>query len=173
MFETWGEFFLLMGSASGALVGLLFVVTSLAVNMRGSKETLSQGAAFYMTPTLYHYTTVLVISAVATVPGLSGMWMALILGPWALVGAVYSGTISVLLRRNRLPEAGRWVDVWGYGALPGLMYLGLVAAAWLAWRGAETAPRAIAIGLVVLIILGIRNAWDLVTFMAPRSIAPD
>ena len=169
MFERWAEFFLLLGSASGALVGLLFVVTTLAAGMRGDRATLSQGAAYYMTPTLYHYTTVLVISAVATVPDLSGQVMAAILGFWSAAGAIYCAVMAVLLRTQRLPDAGRWVDVFTYGALPALMYLGLIAAAWLAWRGADTAPEAIAIGLVVLIVIGIRNAWDLVLFIVPRS----
>jgi len=170
MFEGWGEFYLLIGGASGALIGLLFVVTTLSAGMHIGAETLSRGAAFYMTPTLFHFVTVLVISALAAVPGVSGFWVAVVLGPWSLAGAIYSAVMGVAMRKNRLPSSGDWADVFGYGILPALMYLALIASAWLAWRGAEQAPYAMAIGLTVLLVIGIRNAWDLVTFIAPRAV---
>lgn len=169
MFEGWGEFYILIGGASGALIGLLFVVTVLAADMRVGADTLSQGSAMYMTPTLLHFTTVLVISAVGIVPHVAPWVVALILAPWSLFGAIYSAVMAVLVRTRRLPASGHWADVFGYGILPTLMYLGLIAGAWSAWQQNPNAPYAIAIGLVVLTIIGIRNAWDLVTFIAPRS----
>jgi hypothetical protein len=171
MFEGWSDFYLLLGTASGALIGLLFVVTTLTAEMRAGAEQISQGAAFYMTPTLFHYVTVLVLSVVSVVPGVSGLWVAVLLGPWALVGAIYSAVMAVLVRRSRQPDSGHSVDVWCYGVLPALMYLGMIAAAWLAWRDSGNAPYALGIGLVVLMIIGIRNSWDLVTFIAPRAAA--
>ncbi len=170
MFEGWGEFYLLIGGASGALIGLLFVVTTLSAEMHIGRETLSQGAAFYMTPTLFHFVTVLVLSALAAVPGVTGMWEAAVLGPWALLGAVYSAIMGVEMRQNPLPDSGQWSDVWCYGILPALMYLALAAAAWIAWREAPQAPYAIAIGITVLTVIGIRNAWDLVMFIVPRTV---
>ena len=170
MFEGWDNFFLLLGSASAALIGLLFIVTTLASSLRVGSETMARGAALYMTPTLFHYTTVLVMSALATVPGLTGGVMAAVLGPWSLAGVGYCAVMAVLVRSRRLPDSGTWTDALTYGVLPGLIYLGLIAGAWSAARGAANAPYAIAIGLTVLIILGIRNAWDLITFIAPRSV---
>jgi hypothetical protein len=169
MFEGWGEFFILIGGASGALIGLLFVVTVLAADMRYGTETLSQGAAMYMTPTLLHFVTVLVMSTVGIVPHVESRVFALVLAAWSLVAAIYSGAMAVLVRTRRLPDSGHWTDVWTYGILPALMYVALIACAWSTWRQNPNAPYAIAIGLVVLTIIGIRNAWDLVTFIAPRS----
>jgi hypothetical protein len=169
MFEGWGEFYVILGAGSGALLGLLFVVTTLAAGMRLGRDTLTLGSALYMTPTVFHFATVLVFSAIATAPHLSGWVMALVLGPWALAGTVYSCVMAVLVRTRRLPDSGDWTDVWGYGILPAAMYLGLIACAWSAWQNSPNAPYAIAIGMVVLTIIGIRNAWDLVTFIAPRS----
>ena len=170
MFEGWGEFYLLVGGASGALIGLLFVVTTLSAGMHIGAETLSRGAAFYMTPTLFHFVTVLVISALAAVPSVTGMWMAVVLGAWSVLGALYAAVMGVAMRKTPLPESGHWADVFGYGILPALMYLALLASASIAWRDAPQAPYAIAIGLTALIVLGIRNAWDLVTFIAPRAV---
>jgi len=170
MFEGWSEFYILVGAADGALIGLLFVVTTLSASMHIGGETLSRGAAFYMTPTLYHFVAVLVLSALAVVPQVSALWMAAVVAFWSLAGAVYSVTMGVAMRRQRLPDSGQWADVWGYGLLPAAMYLGLCAAAWLLWRGAAEAPYALAIGVVVLMVIGIRNAWDLVMFIVPRTV---
>lgn len=169
MFESWGEFYILVGAADGALIGLLFIVTTLSAEMHIGGETLSRGAAFYMTPTLYHFVTVLVMSALAVVPHVRGEWVAAVLVFWSVAGAIYSAAMGVAMRRNRLPSSGQWSDVFGYGILPAAMYLGLIGAAWLSWGESDNAPYAIAIGLVVLMVLGIRNAWDLVMFIVPRT----
>lgn len=170
MFEGWTEFYLLVGAADGALIGLLFVVTTLSAGMHIGGEMLSRGAAFYMTPTLFHFVAVLVLSALATVPHVTGFWYAAVLALWSVAGALYAGAMGVAMRQNRLPDSGHWNDVWGYGILPAAMYLGLIAAAWLSFREAPQAPYAIAIGLVVLMVIGIRNAWDLVMFIVPRTM---
>ena len=132
-------------------------------------ETLSRGAAFYMTPKLYHFVTVLVMSAMAVVPHVRGEWVAAVLVFWSVAGAIYSAAMGVAMRRNRLPSSGQRSDELGYGVLPAAMYVGLLAAAWRSWRESDNAPYAIAIGLVVLMVIGIRNAWDLVSWIAPRS----
>ena len=170
MFEGWDEFYLLIGAADGALIGLLFVVTTLSANMRMGPETASRAAAFYMTPTLFHFLSVLVLSALAAVPGASALWVAIVLGGWALFGAGYSAVMAAAMRWHRVPVVGEWRDVWCYGLLPLLVYLALCATAWIAWRDAPQAPYAIAIGLVTLMVIGIRNAWDLVMFIVPRTV---
>lgn len=170
MFEGWSEFYILVGAADGALIGLLFVVTTLSASMHLGAETLSRGAAFYMTPTLFHFVTVLVLSALAVVPHASSVWVAAVLAFWSLAGAGYASAMGAAMRTNRLPDSGQWADVLCYGILPALMYLALLAAAWLTWRGAAEAPYAIAIALVVLMVIGIRNAWDLVMFIVPRTL---
>ena len=169
MFEKWTEFFLLLGGASGALIGLLFVVTTLAAGMRLGAETLARGAALYMTPTLFHFVTVLLLSAGGTAPGLNGFVVALVVAPWALLGLVYGVTTGVLIRTRRLPDAGQLADVWGFGVLPALLYLGLIMVAWGGWHDNANTPEALGIALMALTVLAIRNAWDLVVFIAPRS----
>ena len=121
MFESWGEFYILVGAADGALIGLLFIVTTLSAEMHIGGETLSRGAAFYMTPTLYHFVTVLVMSAMAVVPHVRGEWVAAVLVFWSVAGAIYSAAMGVAMRRNRLPSSGQWSDVFGYGSLPAAM----------------------------------------------------
>jgi hypothetical protein len=63
------------------------------------------------------------------------------------------------------PAAPRWTDFIFYGALPGLAYLGLVFAAAAMWSGSEIGPYATAAGIMALLLIGIRDAWDLATYL--------
>jgi hypothetical protein len=64
--ETWHEFYFMVGSSAGALIGLLFVVVTLAGNFeRGRAES---GARIYVTPTVVHFASVLFLSAISLVP---------------------------------------------------------------------------------------------------------
>ena len=59
------------------------------------------------------------------------------------------------------------LDFWLYGATPTLLYLAGLALCALVWVGVRWAPEGLAGLLLVLALVGIRNAWDLVTAIAP------
>ena len=48
------------------------------------------------------------------------------------------------------------------------VYLGLVLAVAASWGGAVHAAGALALAILLLMLLAVRNAWDLVTWLAPR-----
>ena len=62
----WENFYVIVGSAAGALIGLQFVVVTLAAE-RPALPMAEAGAAF-ATPTIVHFGVVLLLSAVASVP---------------------------------------------------------------------------------------------------------
>ena len=64
----WDNFYYLIGSAAGGLVGLMFVVVTLTAG-RDRSITL-RAADLYLTPTVAHFAVVLTISAVALIPNL-------------------------------------------------------------------------------------------------------
>jgi hypothetical protein len=86
----------------------------------------------------------------------------------ALAGLTYSVAIGVWLRTGSGPEGVHWSDFWWYGVGPAAIYLGMTIAAGAVWAGASRAPSWVAIVLLALLLMGIRNAWDLVTWLAPR-----
>ena len=61
MFRDWENLYLLIGSAGGALIGLLFVVASLSSGLERSKAL--RGSSIYLTPIVFHLGVVLVVSA--------------------------------------------------------------------------------------------------------------
>ena len=72
MFEGWSDFYLLVASAAGALIGLLFVVVTLTAGREA--QSTERGASLYMTPIVFHLATVLLGGAVAMAPGMPN-WM--------------------------------------------------------------------------------------------------
>jgi hypothetical protein len=68
---------------------------------------------------------------------------------------------------RRGADPPHWSDFWGYGAAPAAAYVLLEAAAYGLWRAAAWAPYLLAAVMLVLLLVAIRNAWDLLTWMAP------
>ena len=174
MFRGWDSFFQITGEAGATLIGLLFLVVSFSQNRDRSR--MLRAASIYLTPTALHFAIVLTISTLAVAPRLSVPVRAAVMLVAALTG-LGNGIWACIGMRSRTPgaEPPHWSDFWLYGAAPTAVYLGLTAAAVALAAGAEWSVHAMAAFLLILLLIGIRNAWDLVTWMAPiRSvIVPD
>jgi hypothetical protein len=165
MFEGWGEFYLLAGSAAAVLIGLIFVVISLMQDR--SRSSVLAGSRLYMGPIVLGVSFVLVLSAAALTPGMNRNSFALIAGivaAWGLVRALQS-----LVGIHRLRGEVHWTDIWFYGAAPAGLYLGLGAIAFAVWKDLAWCLDAVAAVTVGLLLLAVRNEWDLITWIAPRS----
>ena len=167
MFYGWDNFFYMMGSAAAALIGLLFVVVTLTAGFERSQAL--RGASLYMTPTALHFAVVLSIAAVALAPRVPTAVTAGLFAAAALVGLGHALWACIGIRSLR-PGASppHWTDFWCYGATPFALYLGLLGSAYALWAGQPWAVHAIAVLLLALLLCGVRNAWDLVTWMAPK-----
>src|SRR3954452_18094738 len=119
--EDWRDFYLMIGTASGAIVGASFIVASLA---SGLKER-TIGVRGFISPTTYHLASVLVGSAVLAVPKISPFAVALLLGGGGLAGVVY-GCVVVARIWNMNLDLADWLF---YGFLPLIAYAALAAAA--------------------------------------------
>ena len=60
-------------------------------------------------------------------------------------------------------------DRFFYGIFPGINYLALAAAAGAVWFAPVKVPFVVAAIMLVLLLICIRNAWDLATFMVHRG----
>ena len=170
MFQGWENFYILIGSASGALIGLLFVVVTLTNNL--DRDRALRGAALFMTPTVVLFTTVLMIGAVATAPGLPVWADCDLLGAIALAGVVY-GLCVVAGFIQRKEMAAHWSDIWCYAVFPAVAFAALGLADALIWAAPKLVPYGVAVVVLGMLLVGIRNAWDLITWIAPRRAAPD
>jgi hypothetical protein len=127
--QGWQNFYLLAGTASATLTGLLFVAVSLGTHMVAGRE---DSVRTFVTPTLVHFIAVVVIAAVMLIPTHS-LWS---LSGSLLVIGVTSVTYSVQIILQMLRGLGQdSVDrahwVW-HAALPLISYATVAGAAiWL------------------------------------------
>jgi hypothetical protein len=168
MFEGWDEFYLLAGSAAAVLIGLIFVVISLMQDR--SRSSVLAGSKLYMGPIVLGVSFVLVLSAAALTPGIDAdeySAIAAVVALWGLARGIWSLTgIRKLVGEEREVH---WTDTWFYGAIPSVIYMSLGAVALAVWNGWPWAPDALAAVTVALLLLAIRNEWDLITWIAPRK----
>lgn len=159
MFERWDNFYILIGSAAGALIGLLFIVVTLTGGM--DRDQALRGASRYMTPTVVEFTAVLLISAVASAPADERLQraalvvLALVLCAWALVNCWR------MFFQSSGGQRPHWSDPWFYAAAPAASYAALAVVATRGWA------MGIGVAAVTILVLGVRNAWDLITWIAP------
>lgn len=167
MLEGWGDFYLVAGSAAAVLIGLMFVVISLTQDR--SRDSVLHGSQLYMGPVVLAMSFVLGLSAAALAPGIGPRAYAALTAAVALWGAA-RGVLSILgIRRLMREEPMHWTDIWFYGVVPSAIYAALGVAAVGFWQGCGWAPYALAAGVTALLMLSVRNEWDLVTWLAPRS----
>jgi hypothetical protein len=168
--STWTNFYVIVGSAAGALIGLQFVVMSLVSNVPMKPGSAQAGDAF-STPTVAHFAVVLLLSAFASAP-----WggMTALAGLWGLVGA--SGVVYVVIVARRMRSQTVYQAVfedWLFHVLaPLLSYTTLAASAYVAFTNPRTAFFLVAAGALLLLFTGIHNAWDIIryhVFVKPRG----
>jgi len=159
----WETFYVIVGSSGGALTGLLFVVVALAADR--IRVATSQGLAAFTSPSIVHFGCVLLVSAIMMMPrdGLSSL--SVLLGLCAVGGVIVT---IMAARRIAQFEAYRPVTedwIW-HGALPCLSYVALLFAAIILEGATKTSLYIVASVMLVLLFVGIHNAWDAALYSA-------
>jgi hypothetical protein len=159
----WRDFYVMVGTASAAILGATFIVITLAAGVKERKLGLSG----FISPTAVHLGSVVVGSAILAAPTLSRLILAILLGVGGLAGAGYSAIVARRIWSLNLAIEDRA----SYGLIPILVYLTMgLAALMVNWDLAETL-NILAITIVVMLVVGMRNAWDMATFMIIRDRA--
>lgn len=170
MFEGWENFYLIVGPSAGALIGLMFVVVTLTAGRE--RDQIEAGKHLYTSPIVWHLGVVLLLSGAAVTPTMNSRYFGIASGGLALLGIAMAMRSAVGIHRTRLTGADSTFDMWWYGIVPGVVYVGLGAAAAAVLCGASWAASAVGAALMALLLVSIHAEWDLVTFLAPRAEAP-
>lgn len=162
-FGQWETFYVIVGSSGGALTGLLFVVVALAADR--VRAGASQGLGAFTSPSIFHFCSVLFISAMIAMPRKSLATLGVMLALCALTGA--SVTFMAVRRIARFekykPVAEDWI--W-HAVLPCVAYVALLVAAIVLPSATEQALYVVASVSVLLLFVGIHNAWDAALYSA-------
>jgi hypothetical protein len=156
-FAAWNIFYVIVGAAAGALIGLQFVVVTLIADKPALRVT-ETGAAF-ATPTIVHFGVVLLLAAMVSVPWHAIGTVAVIWGIVGLSGIVYTVVVVRRLRRQTTyrPVLEDWVF---HVLLPCAAYAMLAGAASVAHSQACPALFVVGAATLLLLFVGIHDAWD-------------
>ena len=160
-FAGWENFYVIVGSSAGALIGLQFVVITLIADIPAAGANL-QGGHTYATPTVVHFGAVLLFAGIMTAPW-PGIHPATVLwGLMGIVGVVYS---AIVLRRMRQHQYQPEFEDWLFHViLPLAAYATLAASAFSIAFHRQIALFANGGAAMLLLFIGIHNAWDAITY---------
>jgi hypothetical protein len=163
--EAWANFFLVISTAATTLVGLLFVVITLAADRLPASET--RRIRHYLTPTVVCFGSVLLLSGLLTIPTHSRLSIALCCAVLGFSGMAYALSLLRGLRDDRFLDR---TDVWKYAVLPAAAYGLLVAGGGTLYAASSSAGLTlIAVAMLGLIALALRNSWSIAVSIVSTS----
>jgi hypothetical protein len=127
--RDWHDFYMLLGTSSAALVALLFVAVSIGASFLTPERSIATST--FMSPVVFHFATILLLSLVALVPAHTTVSLAVGIAVLAIAGLSYTTVVLVGLGRASVRDIA---DRLGYGMCPLAAYLAILASAGLAVR---------------------------------------
>jgi len=157
----WDNFYVIIGSAAAGLTGLTFVVIALS---HDAGPVRPDGIRAFVTPTIVHFGGVLALAAYVSMPHqhVATLSAGFLVG--GAVGVAYGLHTARNLRKvDYVPVREDWV--WNV-IVPTLAYATLLGLGILVWHRAEAALFGVGGLAVMMLFVGIRNAWDIAVWMS-------
>lgn len=161
--RAWEVFYLIVGTTAGALIGLQFVVMALIAELERARRQKDSISAFG-SPNVVHFCAALLGTSILGAPWPELRYAGVAISICGVFGIVYTSVVlrRAMTQRGYSPVVEDWV--W-HTILPMLTYAAmLVAGAALRWRTTEPLF-IIAATLLMLVFIGIHNAWDTVLYI--------
>lgn len=158
----WENFYVIVGSSAGGLTGLTFVVIAL---IRDASAVRPTGLRAFVTPTILHFCGVLALAAFLSMPHQRVLSLSAGFMLGGLVGVIYGLFTAANMRRQGsgyVPVREDWV--WNV-FLPTLVYACLFCMGLLVWHRPEQTLFGVAALSLILLFIGIHNAWDIAIWM--------
>jgi hypothetical protein len=151
--ERWANFYLTMSAAAATLLGLMFVVITLAAERRRGDAA---KIPIYLTPTVIYFASVLFLAALLTFPNHTRLTGTLCICLVGIVGLVYSGTSLIGADKKSFNELH---DRFAYAIFPFAAYGLLVLGCVLLLRDPQRGLTLVAVSMLSLLAVAIRNSW--------------
>lgn len=166
--DVWREFYAFTGAAAATLMGLMFVVVSVAQHAFETDEG-RRAIGYFFAPIVVFFATEIAVTMLFLVPAITPHWLGVSLGAIGVAGMAYMLSSGV---------HGRWrggnldLDDWTwYFALPVACFAVVTAGGAGVWFESAYGIYGIAVVMGALLLIGVRNAWDLVVFTLQKSAA--
>lgn len=169
LLSGWETFYLIVGTAAGALTGLQFVVITL-ISETGQAQARKDSVSAFGSPTVVHFCAALLLSAVLTAPWDTIRHAGAAISGCGVLGLIYA---AVVLRRTvrqggYRPVAEDWI--W-HVVLPAVSYGALLVAGITLEHATYRSLFFIGGASLTLVFIGIHNAWDTVMYIAVEGRA--
>ena len=163
VFAGWENFYVIVGSSAGALIGLQFVVLTLISGRPMMRGDAQQAGGAFATPSVVHFAAALLLSAVVSAPWNGIDIVAALWGFLGLCGLVYAVVVARRLRVQTVykPVLEDWLF---HGIFPIGAYAMLTGSAWIAHVAQGPGMYLLGGASLLLLFIGIHNAWDAVTY---------
>ena len=163
--HAWHDFYLLVGTASATLVGLMFVAASIGAQVFTERSREAMRA--FISPTVVHFGAVLFICMAVTVPSQTWVTLAVLLILGGAAGTLYAARVwvQIFVRRSFAVDV---IDRLFYALIPVAGYLLVAGAAFLLLERSQWSLEVLAAALITLLYAGIRNAWDMTMWIVIR-----
>ena len=143
----------------------MFVVITLVDGKSTSTASSREGTATFSTPTVVHFCSALLTSAVLSAPWRSLTHAAAAIALIGLFGIAY--VLRAAGRARHMTKYRPQLDDWiWYAVLPAIAYAAAATSALFLPIAPTEASFGLAGATMLLIVIGIRNAWDIVTYLA-------
>ena len=161
--NEWENFYIVVGGAAGALIGLQFVVLTLIADRPSIRS--EEGGAAFSTPTVVNFSVALLVAALMSVPWHGPNFLRMVIGAIGLLGLIYCGVIvrHMLAQKAYHPVLVDWIsNVGGPVVAYGLLFAAAIMA--------TTLPRqsffGVAAASLLLLFIGVYNSWDAISYHA-------
>ena len=165
--EQWANFYVITSAASATLLGLLFVVITLAAARRLKYKP--PHIRIYLTPAVIYFSSVLMLGALLTVPNHTPLTAVICVCIGGIAGLVYCGGLAIRRGVGGAFYAAR-SDLFPYVLFPFAAYALIFAGGLLLLRTPPIGFDLVAAGMLVLLGIAIRNSWAIaVTIVSARD----
>ncbi len=155
LLEGWANFYLITSTAAATLIGLLFVVITLAAERR-LEDT--DKIPIYLTPTVIYFASVLYLGALLTFPNHTPLTATLCICLVGVVGLVYTGSLFKGVKKSYYAKLHDWIPHAGFPfAVYGLLVLGGVLL--FLQDDPQCGLTLVAACMLLLLAVAIRNSW--------------
>ncbi|MBX5451942.1 hypothetical protein [Thermogemmatispora sp.] len=161
--SAWQNFYVIIGSASATLIGLMFVVMTLLASRRMRQKS-EEAIGAFGTPTVVHLCAGLLVALILTAPWPALWQAALLLNCGGLAGVIYM--LIVIRRAQRQRHYQPVLEDWVWHVIfPTLAYISFLGAGLALPNYARPALFVIGAAAVLMLLIGIHNAWDTITYL--------
>jgi hypothetical protein len=167
--RNWHDFYILIGTASATLIGLMFVAASVGTSYFNAEREVPLRA--FLTPTVVHFSVILVSCLICMVPSLTRESLGALVATGGAIGIGHSCRVWLRMRGRGITRTIDLGDRFCYILIPVATYLTMTAIGIALPTQPVLGLDMLAATLVALLLLGIRNAWDMTLWIVLKTPA--